>query len=574
MGKWKLLAVFLLAAGIGFANQDEKRDSLIQESLKNTRDPRVLGPLSEAMLQYQDAEMQARGHFIRGLQFNYAVQAEQAAQEYKAALKNMEPGADFDARFTYPMVLRNLGIAYYRSSQFAAGDSSFSRLRDWSLEVGDSLSYALAIKSMSNAQMSQENYDSAIVLMREAILIYEELEYQGIPLAYLSMGSIFGRMSQEEEALFWFRKALKRSSKLHDERAKGRILNNIAVAQRNSGNLDSAQYYLKQALSIQEGLGSIYDQVEIKGNLARNYLEMQDYPQAQKYVDEALDAVDAKNPRANRILQNMWILKLDLAIALQEPDEVKKWKAILEEKLGAERIQSDWQLLERIAKSFELLEESDSALAYFKSSQNLKEELEQNQNAELIKKAANDIELVGLKKEQEALKSRYRTILSYSLIGALVLLMVLAIIGRQKRKQAKEQMESFRDAAPGFQVEDRTALDKVKAVQPKEKSQLKLKSKAVVHIEEILYLQSEGHYLNVFIQGKAKPEIDRGSLKSMEEELANYSFQRIHRSYLVNCEHLKAVYASKVLLSDGNELPVSRTYKDELQARYKAQEDE
>jgi len=572
MGIRKIGLIGLLCCIDFIAFASSSRDSLISESLKNTRDPRVLMPLSEAMLEYDDAEMQARAYFVRGLALNYGAKAAQSAQAYKKALSYMHPDTVYDQRFTYAVVLKNLGIANYRAQEYAQGDSAFRVLRDYCLKKGDSLGFALAQKNRANAKMVREEYDSAVLLMKDAIAIYEAIDYQGIPLAYMSMGSIFGRMAQPQEAMSWFRMALARIENTPDRRLEGRIYNNMAVAYREMERLDSAQYYLSKALAIQEELGSVFDQVEIRGNLARNAIEMGDLSLAHENLDAALQALDERNPRASLILRNIWVLSLDLAIIEKQADVAKSWQQKLIETLGYKRIKNDYQLMERFAQYYELIGEQDSALAYLKAANELEEKIQRERDAEAIKKAANAVELIGLKSEKGRLEGRYRKTLTYGLILFGLSLIGLWIYWNTKLKKHKRSEIFLGSDGATFQFEDKSQVHEIRPGASESGSgnaHLKLKSKAVIPVAEIIYAQSEGHYVNLFLKEKDKPEVDRTSLKALQEELEGQDFQRIHRSYLVNCKHLKAVYATKVLLADGTELPVSRTYKEELQARFK-----
>lgn len=572
MGKWSLglLGLFCCVTidAVAFAN----RDSLIQESLKNIRNPKVLEGLSDALLEYEDSEMQARGYFVKGLAYNYAAKANESSEAYRKALSFMHPDSIYDQRFTYPVVLRNLGISYYRSQNFQKGDSVFVRLRDLAIAKGDSLDIAMAQKSMANAMMMREDFDSAVVLMKEAVRIQEKLDYQGVPLTYLSMGSVFGRMSQPEEANRWFKLALTklRNGKAPDRRMEGRVLNNIAVAFRDMDQLDSAQYYLKEALAIHKALGSIFDQVEVRGNLARNAIEMGMLDTAHRYLDEALTMVDENNPRSSQVLQNISLLSFDLAIKEKDLADADKWFTKFVSDLGYSRIKSDYRVMESLGRYFELKGEADSALAYFKASDAIQESLQKQQDARAIKKAANDVELIGLKSEQVKLKARYRKIFTYAILIFGFSFIVLWLYWRFRGKKV-EELSSQLGQEVQFQFQDKNQIQELRLDDKvnEEKAQLKLKSKAVLSVSEIIYAQSEGHYVSLFLDGKTNPEVDRSSLKALQEELRDFDFQRIHRSYLVNCKYLKAVYATKVLLNNGTELPVSRTYKDDLQARFK-----
>ena len=93
-----------------------------------------------------------------------------------------------------------------------------------------------------------------------------------------------------------------------------------------------------------------------------------------------------------------------------------------------------------------------------------------------------------------------------------------------------------------------------------------LKSKAVVDPQRIRYIQSDDHYLEFYLDDKARPEIDRNKLSAILEILPP-QFVQIHRSTIVNLEFVKTVYGSYLLLKDGEELKLSRTYKPQLEDR-------
>lgn len=92
---------------------------------------------------------------------------------------------------------------------------------------------------------------------------------------------------------------------------------------------------------------------------------------------------------------------------------------------------------------------------------------------------------------------------------------------------------------------------------------LTLRSKAVLNLDEVEYISSDGAYCEFYITDRERPEIDRRSLTSLEEELPE-NFVRIHRSSIINLKHTKQVRATSVILSSGIKLVVSRTYKEYL----------
>lgn len=93
-----------------------------------------------------------------------------------------------------------------------------------------------------------------------------------------------------------------------------------------------------------------------------------------------------------------------------------------------------------------------------------------------------------------------------------------------------------------------------------------LKSKAVVDPHRIRYIQSDDHYLEFYLNDKDRPEVDRNKLSAILEILPA-QFVQIHRSTIVNLEYVKTIYGNYLLLNDGEELKLSRTYKSQLEER-------
>ncbi|MEQ8903727.1 7TM diverse intracellular signaling domain-containing protein [Ekhidna sp.] len=93
-----------------------------------------------------------------------------------------------------------------------------------------------------------------------------------------------------------------------------------------------------------------------------------------------------------------------------------------------------------------------------------------------------------------------------------------------------------------------------------------LKSKAVVDPSRIRYIQSDDHYLEFYLNDKSRPEVDRNKLSAILKILPP-QFVQIHRSTIVNLEYVKTIYGNYLLLRDGEELKLSRTYKPQLEER-------
>lgn len=86
-------------------------------------------------------------------------------------------------------------------------------------------------------------------------------------------------------------------------------------------------------------------------------------------------------------------------------------------------------------------------------------------------------------------------------------------------------------------------------------------------LNEILYLKAERNYCRIITA--TKEYILSMPMKSLEKQLPSPLFQRIHRSYMVNIQHVEEINDSSILVQD-HTLLLSKSFKKELLARIKS----
>ncbi len=88
----------------------------------------------------------------------------------------------------------------------------------------------------------------------------------------------------------------------------------------------------------------------------------------------------------------------------------------------------------------------------------------------------------------------------------------------------------------------------------------------LIPIDNIISCASERNYTFIFLKEKKKMLISR-PLKEMEELLEDYSFLRVHHSFLVNLQEISKYVRGEggyLVMSDGSTVDVSRSKKDLL----------
>ncbi|HCE56862.1 MAG TPA: DNA-binding response regulator [Prolixibacteraceae bacterium] len=83
----------------------------------------------------------------------------------------------------------------------------------------------------------------------------------------------------------------------------------------------------------------------------------------------------------------------------------------------------------------------------------------------------------------------------------------------------------------------------------------------VIRLDNILFIEGLKDYIKIFTSQNAKPVITLNSLKRLQQNLPPKRFSRIHKSYIVGLDHIKAINKTQVLIND-RYIPIGESYKD------------
>jgi len=85
-----------------------------------------------------------------------------------------------------------------------------------------------------------------------------------------------------------------------------------------------------------------------------------------------------------------------------------------------------------------------------------------------------------------------------------------------------------------------------------------------IDLKDLIYIEGLKDYLKFYTVNSAKPILTLKSMKSLEEELSNKSFMRVHRSFMVNLKKITTVERNRIVFGD-TYIPVSDKYKENFQ---------
>lgn len=86
-----------------------------------------------------------------------------------------------------------------------------------------------------------------------------------------------------------------------------------------------------------------------------------------------------------------------------------------------------------------------------------------------------------------------------------------------------------------------------------------------VKVSGVRYVEVMGHYLS--FHGAEEVYRVRANIRDYEQQLRPYGFCQIHKSFLVNMEHIEQICAGEIRMGK-MVLPIGRVYKEELLWRY------
>ena len=85
----------------------------------------------------------------------------------------------------------------------------------------------------------------------------------------------------------------------------------------------------------------------------------------------------------------------------------------------------------------------------------------------------------------------------------------------------------------------------------------------VVKMSNIVYVESAGEYVRLHLSDGTKL-VTLFRLKNMESSLQSSQFMRVHRSYIINLNHISGYTKGRVFLSNDDYVPIGENYKEQF----------
>ncbi|WP_165899489.1 tetratricopeptide repeat protein [Roseivirga ehrenbergii] len=485
---------------------------------------------------------------------------EAAGLHYDSALNFIDSSKDY---LTYSRIKRNRGIVYQRQGEFTKAKEVFETLFQEAQDQKNELGQALMYNQLGIIAQSQGNYNEAADDFNRAIEIYSKKDSANVANTLMNLGTLYGRMNLIDQSNQKLLIAAKIAGSYKQWVIQARCFNNISVNYRKVSKLDSSNYYLSLNEQLYKRLNNKLALTEVYQNKASNFLIAKNADSTYYFLENALSLVtpnqDLYRESQLAFLRARVELEFgDAKLAIQYVNEAIT-KAL--EQNRVDDLNDHYVLL---SEAYEKEGNTKAALAIMKKWKSLNDSLEIFKSIKTIQEItsaydfARSEEVIQQSREQASFFQRLSTRLA---IGAVILAALSVLLYFKFRKKSNE--------AELRESEVNELKSKISELQQKVKKStenfITLKSKAVIPLNKLMFVQSDGPYLEFFLDNKERPEIDRGTLKDLKSDLPINTFIQVHRSYIINIHFIREVYSNRVVLQNGHELNISRSFKTNME---------
>ncbi len=458
---------------------------------------------------------------------------------------------------------RTKAIAYTQIREFENAENIYQDIIDQCKKLNKKVEIAHTYNGLGMIKKQKNEHAKAIDYFKKALVLWDSLGVDHAkPGLYSNIGVSQKLLGDLESSNASFHKGISLSKQnRRDQRTINRLYNNLATNFSFLKNTDSTKFYLNKVINYYKSTNQKFELSLAYLNKGQNKIFLKELDSALWYLKESLIEFKKKNHIPSKI-ENYRLL----ATTFLKKEKYEKALTYLD---SAHQLSVDKHINYDLEHQYALYAEINEKKENYKKANEYLRANDSLKKAKYISKSENGFnQVLVLEDNKEKRKkiqkldkenSFYKSNLFFSLLIVLILAVIALLFFKRYKNQKSEveqlqnQLDSFNDKFSKTQEETNLSS-----------AILKLKSKAVLNTAEILYIKSDGHYAEISIEGREKPEIERTSLTSLLELLPKQDFVRIHKSYVVNIHKIKIINSTEVMLENGEWIKLSRTYKQEL----------
>ena len=458
-----------------------------------------------------------------------------------------------------------LGVAYRNNNDF---QKSLSVLNEALTQTKNLKLIALLKMNKANTLTELMRLDEAIENHLECLKINEQLnDSKGKQQTYNNLGVLFKKAKQYDKSIQYFHKSIKIATENKNKLSVAIGYDNVATAYDLMNKKDSILWYRKNAIAI-------FESINDEKNIARGYHNLGNYYLLHDFLTEAeQNLLIALQKRI--IINNtndIASTKTLLGKLYDNQQQFEKAETYLNEAkqlYKTEATDKKAEFLEAYSNHFKLKGDFEQALKIKEEQLIVRDSLLHKSEIINVIKKENDFVVKNQNKKIIKLQTIESNIkqskIIYGILIFLVFILALYSFVRWKKSDAnkkKMQIEKSLVERQKVVIENENINIREELVNVKKlvfEDYIMLKNKTKIYLNELIYIKSEDHYLEIYTQNKK--EFLRGTVNEILIQLPP-NFLQSHRSYIVNTNFIQGINSSEIILKNLIKLPLTRKYKD------------
>jgi len=196
--------------------------------------------------------------------------------------------------------LNNLGNLARRQRRYEQARRYYERSLAIKQEIGDRAGVGRTLQNLGVVAYDLGQYDSALAYYEQSLVLAQEISDRAAEgLMLTNLGRVVWHQGQHDRAISYHERSLSIVRELGDRSEEGIILNRLGAVALLRAEFQQAERYYRQAMTIREELGQVHHQVEDWAGLALALLRQGNLDAAQAWAEQLL-TVWAGNPTFER----------------------------------------------------------------------------------------------------------------------------------------------------------------------------------------------------------------------------------------------------------------------------------
>ena len=321
-------------------------------------------------------------------------------------------------------LLNNRGIAYDYLGDYTASLTNYFKALRIQEKLDDRDLEAQILSNIGLIYSNQELTDKALFYHNKALKINTEIDnIRGISVSLNNIAIIYSKQDNFEKAIENYLECIRIDKIINDERGLGDDYNNIGICYMELKQFDKAMIYFMQALEIGEKINNPHGIIVTYTNIASNYLNQRNLAKAREY----------------------FLLSIPISTEIGNKESLKY-------------AYENLYLLE------DTLSNTAAAYGYYKLYVSYKDSIDNTDHARM----QTELELnYNYDKEKERLrllqekKEERATIILYSVVGVLFLILVFSVLLYKRWKYAQQQQAIIEEKNELVQLKNDEILDSI-----------------------------------------------------------------------------------------------------------------